>query len=89
MKSEPMKNTVRSCGGVKPDTQDDVKSPAQIEAKRAHERAGKIQGDRDADDRLTPSSNQALNELTTQEAGETIPGFCSSKGIEKGLSNTL
>ena len=44
---------------MKPDTQDDVKSPAQIEAEQAQEHAGKIQGDRDAAGRLTPSSNQA------------------------------
>lgn len=36
---------------------DDVMSPAQLEAERAHERAGTIQGGKDADDRLTPSSN--------------------------------
>ena len=57
MKFEPMKNTVRSCGGVKPDTQDDVKSPAQIEAEQAQELTETIQGVRDVTDRLTQSSN--------------------------------
>jgi hypothetical protein len=55
-----MKKTVRSCGGVKPDTQDDVKSPAQIEAEQAQEHTGTIQGVRYVTDRLTPSSNPTI-----------------------------
>ena len=71
-----MEKTVRSCGGVKPDTQDDVKSPVQIEAEQAQERV---------DD-----EEKGANEFSTPGGKQTIPVINESGlySLVLGYSNT-